>query len=79
LTVPCAIEPTSYSEAFASVKPRHHGGGVLQEWRTNKNAERVDARAALLAIRRHLLAATDSRVNQHRPQPYRSFSPLSSN
>jgi hypothetical protein len=31
------------------VKPHHHGGGVLLKWRTNKNAERLDVRAALLA------------------------------
>ncbi len=60
------------------MKPRHHGGGALQEWRTNKNAERLETRAALVANRRRLLAATESRVNQHHDPLYRPFSSLSS-
>src|SRR5258708_28194643 len=79
LTVPCAIEPTTNPEACAAVKPRHHGRGALQEWRANKNAERLDARAALVANRLRQLAVTESRVNQHRGPRYRPFSRLSSN
>ena len=35
----------------ASVRSRHHGGDVPQEWRTNKNAERREVRTALFTTR----------------------------
>jgi hypothetical protein len=61
----------------ASVKSRHHGGGVLQEWRTNENAARRDVRTALFTIRICYQSTTEG--SQHRDQEYRFGSLLSSN
>src|SRR3990172_2460755 len=46
-------------EAFASVKPRHHGGGVLPQCRTNENAAGLEVLAALISTFATLLSATN--------------------